>query len=133
MAFSFLMYRWVSIQKGQPLCTFYTTYGSCKYGTTCKFDHPLVGYYGYSLQPFAAYPDPSALLPGQRSSKVTRTSAEDSSSKASKLPEQLAESETRGPRMKSAWLSKICMVAGDAGAMVLSNEGIAGHACCKLR
>ncbi|XP_064998891.1 zinc finger CCCH domain-containing protein 12-like [Musa acuminata AAA Group] len=89
------------LRPGQPLCTFYTTYGSCKYGTTCKFDHPLVNYYGYSLQPFAAYSEPSALFPGQRSSKVTRTSAEDSSSKASKLPEQLAESETGGPRMKS--------------------------------
>jgi hypothetical protein len=27
--------------QGSPPCTFYTRYGICKFGPTCKFDHPL--------------------------------------------------------------------------------------------
>lgn len=30
--------------QGQPVCSYYSFYGLCKYGPTCKFDHPLTGY-----------------------------------------------------------------------------------------
>lgn len=29
--------------QGSPPCNFYTRYGICKFGPTCKFDHPLRG------------------------------------------------------------------------------------------
>ncbi len=34
---------WCSEWQGAPPCTFYTHYGICKFGPTCKFDHPLGG------------------------------------------------------------------------------------------
>ncbi|XP_009418524.2 zinc finger CCCH domain-containing protein 3-like isoform X1 [Musa acuminata AAA Group] len=83
------------LRPGQPVCTFYAAYGSCNYGTACKFDHPLVGYYGYSLPPFT-YPGQPALFPNQRSLQVIWTSAGNSSSKSSNLPDQLAISEKGG-------------------------------------
>ncbi|URE40718.1 zinc finger CCCH domain-containing protein [Musa troglodytarum] len=83
------------LRPGQPVCTFYAAYGSCNYGTACKFDHPLAGYYGYSLPPFT-YPGQPALFPNQRSLQVIWTSAGNSSSKSSNLPDQLAISEKGG-------------------------------------
>lgn len=36
--------------QGQPICSYYGLYGICKYGPTCRFDHPMDGYsYAYSL------------------------------------------------------------------------------------
>ena len=28
--------------QGQPICSHYRIYGICKYGPTCKFDHPVL-------------------------------------------------------------------------------------------
>lgn len=30
--------------QGLPVCSYYSFYGLCKYGPTCKYDHPLTGY-----------------------------------------------------------------------------------------
>jgi hypothetical protein len=59
--------------QGAPPCSFYTRYGICKFGPTCKFDHPLVGGLTYSPSasslsdmPVAPYPigsSPTTLAP----------------------------------------------------------------------
>ncbi|CAI0376231.1 unnamed protein product [Linum tenue] len=35
-------------QQGEPLCIFYSRYGICKFGPSCKFDHPM-GIFTYNL------------------------------------------------------------------------------------
>ena len=34
--------------KGATQCAFYMQYGTCKYGSTCKFDHPITNNLTYS-------------------------------------------------------------------------------------
>ena len=34
--------------KGATQCAFYMQYGTCKYGSTCKFDHPIANNLTYS-------------------------------------------------------------------------------------
>ena len=62
--------------QGAPPCTFYTRYGICKFGPTCKFDHPLGGLtYSPSASsladvPVAPYPigsSPTTLAPSSSS------------------------------------------------------------------
>ena len=63
--------------QGAPPCSFYTRYGICKFGPTCKFDHPLVGGLTYSPSasslsdmPVAPYPigsSPTTLAPSSSS------------------------------------------------------------------
>lgn len=36
------------LQQGEPLCIFYSRYGICKFGPSCKFDHPM-GIFTYNL------------------------------------------------------------------------------------
>ncbi|GFZ14522.1 zinc finger nuclease 3 [Actinidia rufa] len=38
----------MSCWSGEPLCIFYSRYGSCKFGPSCKFDHPM-GVFTYNL------------------------------------------------------------------------------------
>lgn len=74
------------IMKGEPVCNFYTMYGSCKYGSACKYDHPqMVGYYNYNYNyamPALSIQDPSVMFPNQRSSQVTVTAPQRSPPKA---------------------------------------------------
>jgi hypothetical protein len=69
---------WVCVGlQGAPPCSFYTRYGICKFGPTCKFDHPLVGGLTYSPSasslsdmPVAPYPigsSPTTLAPSSSS------------------------------------------------------------------
>lgn len=81
------------LAQGQPVCSFYTTYGSCKFGTACRYDHPLVGYYGYTLPSFS-YPVSSVALSNQNTSQMIRT-AENASPNSSKLPDQFSKSGQR--------------------------------------
>ncbi|RRT48877.1 hypothetical protein GW17_00034873 [Ensete ventricosum] len=45
--------RGSSVYPGEePICIFYSRYGICKFGTHCKFDHPMaapMGIYAYGL------------------------------------------------------------------------------------
>lgn len=34
--------------QGEPLCIFYSRYGICKFGPSCKFDHPM-GVFTYNM------------------------------------------------------------------------------------
>lgn len=68
----------VEHMKGQAMCTFYNTYGTCKYGLGCKFDHPVMNYYNYT--------DPSIIFPNyQRNSPVICTPPDSTMSKSLKL------------------------------------------------
>lgn len=50
--------------QGQAVCSYYSMYGLCKYGQTCKFDHPPMPIpYNYGLSiptmldsPYLSYP-----------------------------------------------------------------------------
>lgn len=71
------------LMKGQAICTFYGTYGSCKYGLGCKFDHPpMGGYYNYALPPVS---DPSVNLPLQKCFSAVWIPSDAGSSKTSKV------------------------------------------------
>lgn len=63
-------------------------YGLCKYGPTCKFDHPVLGYsYNYSVSlPALSVLDPSTFPYHQKSSPTAHLS-EISPSKSSKFTE----------------------------------------------
>nr|GMC52077.1 zinc finger CCCH domain-containing protein ZFN-like isoform X1 [Ipomoea batatas]GMC54782.1 zinc finger CCCH domain-containing protein ZFN-like isoform X1 [Ipomoea batatas] len=38
------------LRPGEQICIFYSRYGICKFGPSCKFDHPM-GVFAYSLSP----------------------------------------------------------------------------------
>ncbi|CAA6670546.1 unnamed protein product [Spirodela intermedia] len=69
----------------------YRTYGSCKYGAACKFDHPYAwpGYYGYTAYhpPFSTW-SPSSLIPFERSSPMNRTSSGTTAPEAFKVADE---------------------------------------------
>lgn len=47
--------------QGQAVCSYYNMYGICKYGPTCRFDHPFVAQpYNYSVS-LPAMLDPTFL------------------------------------------------------------------------
>lgn len=80
--------------QGQPACSYYISYGLCKYGPTCKFDHPLPGYpYNYGLSYPTVFHPP--LYPYQSKSPVV-LSSETSFSKSSKVLDR-----TRKPKAES--------------------------------
>lgn len=71
--------HWACAYQGAQPCTFYTRYGICKFGPTCKFDHPLGGLpYSPSASsltdmPVAPYPigsSPTTLAPSSSSSET---------------------------------------------------------------
>lgn len=48
--------------QGQVVCSYFSMYGLCKYGPTCRFDHPVVAHpYNYSLSSLPANYDASLL------------------------------------------------------------------------
>lgn len=77
-------------------------YGLCKYGPTCKYDHPLLGYsYNYSVNlPTLSMPDPS-LFPYQRNLPMIH-SYETSPSKSPKFPDWMGKFEAAGNRKWNA-------------------------------
>ena len=67
--------------QGQAVCSSYTMYGLCKYGPTCRFDHPYMGYpYNYGLSLPLSVLDTS-LLTYQRISPTVHSSEAPLSSK----------------------------------------------------
>lgn len=55
-------------RQGAPSCSYYAQHGVCKFGPTCKFDHPMGGTLSYSPSassladmPVAPYPVGSSL------------------------------------------------------------------------
>ncbi|KAF2284878.1 hypothetical protein GH714_031830 [Hevea brasiliensis] len=73
--------------KGQPICSNYSMYGICKFGPTCRFDHPFPGYpysYSLSLQPVSIFD--SSLLTYPRMSPPA-LSSESPVSLSSKFPD----------------------------------------------
>lgn len=56
--------------QGHPVCSFYTTYGSCRFGSSCKFDHPVISYYDYTLPEISA-PHHFPPFPSQRNTPLT--------------------------------------------------------------
>lgn len=71
MVFLVYVHVHLTITKGEPACTFYAAYGSCKYGASCKFDHPYVVVF--------PLPDSSVMPPHQRVAKSTWMAADSSS------------------------------------------------------
>ncbi|GJN13319.1 hypothetical protein PR202_gb00011 [Eleusine coracana subsp. coracana] len=44
-------------ENGEPVCTFYSRYGICKFGPNCKFDHPMGTHmYGTATSPTSDAP-----------------------------------------------------------------------------
>lgn len=73
--------------QGQPICSNYSMYGLCKFGPTCRFDHPFPGYpysYSLSLQPLSIFD--SSLLTYPRISPPA-LSSENPVSLSSKFPD----------------------------------------------
>lgn len=72
--------------QGQAVCTNYIMYGLCKFGPTCRFDHPFVGYsynYGLSLHPPSVLD--SSVLAYPRTPPTAHSS--ETSSMSSKVPD----------------------------------------------
>lgn len=64
MSLQFVFLLFFVLLQGHPICSYYSVYGLCKYGPTCKFDHPLDAYtyaYTVNIPPLAAPYSPSLL------------------------------------------------------------------------
>lgn len=81
------------------MCLYYAMYGLCKYGPTCKYDHPFVGYsYNHNLNlPAVFMPADPSVLPYQRSSPMIH-SYETSPSKSPKYPDLMGKFDGAGNR-----------------------------------
>lgn len=78
---------WFYCLQGQAVCSYYSMYGLCKYGPTCKFDHPVVAppyNYTLSLPTLSMLDSPLFNYPRSLS---TAHSSETSPSKSSKFPD----------------------------------------------
>lgn len=91
--------------QGQAVCSNYSMYGICKYGPTCRYDHPFVGYpfnYGVSLPPL------SILDSSLMTHHVIQTAPSESSpAMSSKVPEWVQNSDApngkhQNPRTKNS-------------------------------
>ncbi|XP_078174049.1 zinc finger CCCH domain-containing protein 3-like isoform X2 [Carex rostrata] len=60
------------LRPGQQMCSYYRMYGTCKYGPSCKYDHPVMSYYNYPVSTFSV-PDPYATYTDQRNSQLLLT------------------------------------------------------------
>lgn len=69
----------------------YSMFGSCRYGSACKYDHPLMGYYNYAV-PTLSVPDPSAFFPLSQRNLLQVTSASTTETSL-KLPDQIKKSD----------------------------------------
>lgn len=85
--------------KGQAICTSYGMYGICKYGLACKYDHPLSGYYSYSL-PLLSIPN-QTVVPYYSNSPVTCSSSETSPSKSLNLESHPSKPESTSIKQNS--------------------------------
>ncbi|KAM7272172.1 hypothetical protein ACFE04_026835 [Oxalis oulophora] len=85
------------LYKGEPLCIFYSRYGICKFGPSCKFDHPM-GIFAYNISGSSSMNvDPSVRhLFGSTSGTAPLTlSSEGLVEAGSMKPMRLSISETR--------------------------------------
>ncbi|KAG6737126.1 hypothetical protein POTOM_059878 [Populus tomentosa] len=57
---------------GEPLCIFYSRYGICKFGPSCKFDHPM-GVFTYNLTASSSADAPVRRLLGSSSGSAGLT------------------------------------------------------------
>lgn len=76
--------------QGQPVCEYYTLYGLCKYGPSCKFDHPMEGYSSTLPSPPIIH---SPWLSYQKTPSLVALS-ETSSSESSKFTDWIRKGDT---------------------------------------
>lgn len=83
-------------QQGEPLCIFYSRYGICKFGPSCKFDHPM-GIFTYNLSASSSADAPVVRrLLGSSSGSAALTLSSDGLVEAgSTKPRRLSLPETR--------------------------------------
>lgn len=82
-------------EQGEPLCIFYSRYGICKFGPSCKFDHPM-GIFTYNLSAASSPNVPVQHLFGTSSgSTALNLSSEGLVEAGSAKPRRLSLSETR--------------------------------------
>lgn len=84
-----------NFQQGEPLCIFYSRYGICKFGPSCKFDHPM-GIFAYNLSASSSPDAPVRRLLGSSSGTAQlNLSSEGLVESGSTNPRRLSLSETR--------------------------------------
>ncbi|KAI5428446.1 hypothetical protein KIW84_033436 [Lathyrus oleraceus] len=80
--------------QGEPLCVFYSRYGICKFGPSCKFDHPM-GIFTYNVaSPLADTPG-RRLLGSSSGTAALSLSSEGLVESGTAKPRRLSLSETR--------------------------------------
>lgn len=83
------------LQQGEPLCIFYSRYGICKFGPSCKFDHPM-GIFTYNLSTPSSVDTPVRHFLGSSSGTgALNLSSEGLVEAGSGKPRRLSLSETR--------------------------------------
>lgn len=81
--------------QGEPLCVFYSRYGICKFGPSCKFDHPM-GIFAYNISASPSADTPVRRLLGSSSGTAAlNLSTEGLVESGSAKPRRLSLSETR--------------------------------------
>lgn len=81
--------------QGEPSCIFYSRYGICKFGPSCKFDHPM-GTFTYNLTASSSADAPVRRLLGSSSGSAGLTlSSEGLVEAAATKPRRLSLSEPR--------------------------------------
>lgn len=81
--------------QGEPLCIFYSRYGICKFGPSCKFDHPM-GVFTYNFAASSSADAPVRRFLGSSSGTAAlNLSSEGLSDAGSGKPRRLSLSETR--------------------------------------
>ncbi|KAK1318916.1 Zinc finger CCCH domain-containing protein 32 [Acorus calamus] len=112
-------YQCLEHWKGAPPCTFYTQHGICKFGPTCKFDHPM-GTLNYSPSASSLVDMPVAPLPFGMS---MATLAPSSSSSDLRL-------EYGGTSLRDSFLPRIPSsnntTSGSIGS-IFSKDGMVSH------
>lgn len=86
--------------QGQAICSNYSMYGICKFGPTCRFDHPFAGYpfnYGLSLPPLSILD--SSLMNHQ--AVPTTHSIETSPDVSSKIPNWVQNSDAASMKLQN--------------------------------
>ena len=82
-------------EQGEPLCIFYSRYGICKFGPSCKFDHPM-GIFAYNLSAASTPNAPVQHLFGTSSGTTALSlSSEGLVEAGSAKPRRLSITETR--------------------------------------
>lgn len=110
--------------KGQAVCGFYSSYGTCKYGLGCKFDHPLSGYYNFGAA--STYPpsNSSAQINYQRNSSVISTTSDVPKSKTLNLTSGVSISEETPINVENADSSLPEEVPQNSSSEITSSDSL---------